>query len=367
MRAATFFCALATAQAWKMPAGSLLEKPGRPHCEVPAGYKRQPTAGNDTKWKGSQRVPTEVELHRKGFLADPYLHTIYYINLEKSKDRADHMMQQLERTASAYHAERYAARNKSEAKGLKKEMYTTNKERVQGGSGTVATYLSHRTMLDKIAQHKDENAVFVVLEDDAVLTDGWVEEVMCQIKLLPADWDLYKFGYWPLPGAQWAYDHTCSGNKRQKLYNEYTCNQRSFALEWMGNLGYAVRPAGARKALEHLGAVPVMDVDGAMMPGCCVSQSATVAQNIYVSRYTLVKHGKFHSVRLMDKAMAGTAPNLTAFSDADEDRESSYQARVRLTEAFKRGEMESYAPHDSDVEESEDDKDKVTALAGLGA
>lgn len=366
MRAATFFCVLATAQAWKMPAGSLLEKPGRPHCEVPAGYVRQPTLLNDTKWKGSQHVPTEIEMHAKNYLAEPYIKTIFYINLNKSADRADHMLKQLNKTAPGYHAERFAAKNRSDAKNLDKKLYTTNKEHVQGASGTVATYLSHRAMLQHIAKQTEPNAVYFVLEDDAVLTEGWAEEAMCQIKLLPADWDLYKFGYWPLPGAQWAYDHTCSGNKRQKLYNQFSCNQRSFALEWMGNLGYAVRPAGARRALEHLHNVPIMDVDGAMMPGCCVSNSTLVTQNVYVSRYTLVKHGKFHSVRLMDKQTAGTTVDLTAFSDGEDDRETSYQARVRITEAYKRGDFAAFAPQD-DAEESDDDIDKVSALAGLGA
>jgi GR25 family glycosyltransferase involved in LPS biosynthesis len=307
----------------------------------------------------------------KQYLAEPYLHTVYYINLEKSKDRGDHMEKQLERTAPGVHAERFAARNKTDAKLLKdegKKFYSVNKEKQQAYGGTAATYLSHWYMLDTIAKHNDSRAVFVVLEDDAVLVDGWAEEVMCQIKQLPADWDLYKFGYWPLPSARWAYDHTCSGGLRQKAYNEYTCNQRSFALEWMGNLGYAVRPRGAQKAIEHLRQVPIMDVDGAMMPGCCVSNSSKVTQNVYVSRYSLVKHGKFHSVRLNDKQVAGVTPDLSLFSDGEDERETSYQARVRLTEAAKRGELASYTDEspDEDPDDSKDDA-KMTALAGLGA
>merc|ERR1719324_1467386 len=124
----------------------------------------------------------------------------------------------------------------------------------------------------------------------------------------------------------------------------------------MGNLGLAMRPAGAAKAIEHLQQVPIMDVDGAMMPGCCVSNSTKVPQNVYVSRYSLVKHGKFHSVRLMDKKVSGTAIDLSKFND-DDDRESSYQARVRVTEAFKRGDYASYAPADDD--DSVDDKETV--------
>jgi hypothetical protein len=164
--------------AWKMPAGSLLEKPGRKKCEIAADFHRLETLENDTKWKGSQRLPTKLELADKQYLAEPYLHTVYYINLEKSKDRAEHMMKQLERSAPGVHAERFAARNKTDAKLLKgddKKFFSVNKEHQQAYGGTAATYLSHWYMLDKIAKHNDSRAVFLVLEDDAVLVDGWAD------------------------------------------------------------------------------------------------------------------------------------------------------------------------------------------------
>jgi len=369
MNAASLFCMLATAHAWKMPAkASLLEKPsGRPHCVVPPSYTRLPTQDVNSKWKGSQRVPTPIELQKKDYLAEPYLHTIYFINLERSADRKASMEKQLNNTAFGRHFERYPARTRADAKLMVKEKYTENKEKKYPGSGTAATYLSHWHMLEKISKFNDSRAVFIVLEDDAVLTDSWSDEVMCQIKLLPADWDLFKFGYWPLEGARWAHDHTCSGNVRQAKYNDYTCNQRNFALEWMGNLGYAVRPQGAAKAIEHLGQVPIMDVDGAMMPGSGITNSTKVPQNVYVSKYSLIKHGKFNSVRLKDKLGVATAPDVEAFADVDNnDRETSYQARVRIGEAFKRGELSDFEePKEDSVEDS--DKKEVKPLAGLGA
>jgi len=379
MRTAALFCVLATAAAWKMPPqAALLEKGRRPQCILDKStFVRQPTLPNSSKWGGSQRQPTELELKSKDYLAEPYLHTIYFINLDRSADRQEHMLKQLNRTAPGTHCERFAAKTRADAKLMNKELYTTNQKKEFPGSGTAATYLSHWHMLEKIAKHNDSRAVFIVLEDDAVLTDYWSEEVMCQIQQLPADWDLYKFGYWPLEGARWAYDHSCSGNIRQARYNEYTCNQRSFALEWMGNLGYAVRPQGAAKAIEHLSQVPVMDVDGAMMPGCCISNSSKVPQNVYVSRYSLIKHGKFNSVRLMDKrAYAESGGDVWSTKEADPslfssdtDRETSYQARVRLSEGFKQGTQPHLVEyHDEDQDNAADqememDMDKVQALA----
>jgi len=380
MRAATLFCILAAVDAWKMPPqASLLSKPSSyPRCTADISpIDRRATQPDSPKWHGSQRVPTELEMKHKDYLAEPYLHTIMYINLDRSADRKEHMTEQLQRTAPGFQFERFAAKTRSDAKALDKVAYTKNKKNEWASEGTIATYMSHWHILEQISKHNDSRAVFFVLEDDASLPDGWAQEAMCQIKRLPADWDLYKFGYWPLDGARWAYDHTCSGNIRQAKYNNYTCNQRSFALEWMGNIGYAVRPQGAAKAIEHLNEVPIMDVDGAMMPGCCISNSSHVPQNVYISRWPLIKHGKFHSVRLMDKLSAGTATDLTAISDGTDDRESSYAARVRISEAYKRGELakEYYEPKEAkeqavELEPKEIDdleKDNVAALAGLGS
>lgn len=386
MRVAALFCVLATAHAWKPPKTSLLEKPLR-KCEMPKNFKRLPTQQNDTKGRRSQRLPTELELKEKDYLAEPYLHTIYFINLDKSEDRAKHMEKQLNSSMWSeqlnrpkYHYERFAAKNRSDAKMMDRKKYSVNTRSEHPGMGTVATYLSHWHALEKIATHPDKNAVFIVLEDDARLPDNWADEVMCQVKQLPADWDLFKFGYWPLPGARWAGDRTCSGSIRQKEYNEYTCNQRSFALEWMGNLGYAVRPNGAKTTLEHLREVPVMDVDGAMMPGCCIKNSTNVAQNVYVSRHSVIHHGNFGSVRLSNKLkVISTTSDLRTLSN-DDDRETSYEAYIRLSEAFKRGELAEY--EDNSVDEPKNtvnyrevevevdnskDQDKVTSLAGLGA
>jgi len=343
--------------------GSLLEQAGRSACVEPdAKFVRLPAQVPDKKGRASQRNATETEKSHKDFLAEPYLHTIFYINLDKSADRAASVEKQLKETAPGVHFERWKASNRTDAKKIDKLDYTISKEKQWPSDGTKATYLSHHHVMQHISEQTDPKAVYIVLEDDAALSKDWHKEVMCQIKRLPADWDLFKFGYWPMPTAKHAYSHTCSSGDRQGVYNEYSCVQRSFALEWMGNLGYALRPAGAKTALEHLRQVPVMDVDGAMMPGCCIKGSVAVPQNYFVSRYSLIKHGHFNSVRLMDKQTSGVAQSL----DSCDDRESSYQARVRLIEAFKRGEMESFEPQGEEGDAEVDlEMERVQSLAGF--
>merc|ERR550514_1969115 len=87
-----------------------------------------------------------------------------------------------------------------------------------------------------------------------------------------------------------------------------------------------------------------------MMPGCCIKNSTLVAQNVYVSRYPLIHHGHFGSVRLNDKKKSGVTADLTKLQSEDDlNRETSYQARVRVSEAFKRGELADLVPIDEPV------------------
>merc|ERR1719217_1564801 len=95
-----------------------------------------------------------------------------------------------------------------------------------------------------------------------------------------------------------------------------------------------------------------MDVDGAMMPGCCVSGSTTVPQNVYVSRFNLVKHGRFGSVRLTAKGPAKALEEYDTRTEEEEDgRESSYAARQRISQSFLNGDIKA-DEIEAEIEES---------------
>jgi len=57
--------------------------------------------------------------------------------------------------------------------------------------------------------------------------------------------------------------------------------------EWMGNMGFAIRPRGAAAMLKYLKSKQVMDVDGAMLPTAWQPRNAP---NYYTSRLNLVWH-----------------------------------------------------------------------------
>merc|ERR1719198_1042 len=123
-------------------------------------------------------------------------------------------------------------------------------------------------------------------------------------------------------------------------------------MNFMGNQGYAVNPAGAKKMLEHLYDMPVFDIDGAMMPGQSWNgHGSKIDANYYVSTHTYLRHeqsygservrengGHFRSIQCdveekKDMCMEEEEQN----DPEDEDgRESDFAARQRAARSFLR-------------------------------
>jgi GR25 family glycosyltransferase involved in LPS biosynthesis len=163
----------------------------------------------------------------------------------------------------------------------------------------VAIYLSHASVLQKIASQvtntsEDFKKVYFVLEDDVSFGGGplkisdWADQVMCHISKLPPDWDIYKFGAWGESLGR-RKDDSCG---HAHPFNEHSCQlkllQGEDQWEWMGNMGFAIRPRGARAMLNYLRTKQVMDVDGAYLPTSW--SNMRYAPNYYHSRSNLVWH-----------------------------------------------------------------------------
>lgn len=267
-------------------------------CQVPANFKR-------TVNPKAHRMPTQEEMNQKSFYEEPRIEKIYYINLEKSENRRLHIEEQIQKGFPGVKSERWVATGKGKAgKFLKQNLRNFTLIGYGGYSniGIQATYLSHVTALQKIAEEKDPNAVFMIMEDDVWLhKPNLMENVNCQLKMLPPEWDIFKFGYWgfrmekPVKHTKWPYPN-CAGEQ----INEWTCHQEHFNWNYMGNQAYAVRPQGARNMLEHLKKTPIMDVDGGMMPGITWNKKVgkPLWPNTYVAKHNMVGHGGFASVRM---------------------------------------------------------------------
>lgn len=305
-------------------------------CEVPANFQRKVNPR-------AHRMPTELELKSQKFFAEPHIEKIYYINLEKSDKRRDHIEEQLKTGFPNIKAERWPAMGKGKAgKFMRANLrnFTLLGYGDYSNVGVQATYLSHVLALQNIAQEKDPNAVFFIVEDDVWFDrEGLMDNVKCQLKMLPPEWDVFKFGYWgfrmelgPEKHGKYPYPK-CPGDQ----INEFTCHQEHFNWNYMGNQAYAVRPQGARILLEHLQKTPIMDVDGAMMPGITWSKKVgkPTWPNTYVSKQNLVGHGGFSSVR-MKSAVAEEGLDEVDERPVEKDLADDEDSRETSAEEFER-------------------------------
>jgi GR25 family glycosyltransferase involved in LPS biosynthesis len=277
-------------------------------CEVPPHFVRQVNPKSTRHWED---ISGEVTL------AEPKLKKIFYINLDKSVERKNETEENLARQFPGVPVERWAATGKNTAGNLLKDPEWHKKARMGGtGIGSIATWFSHYFLMKHISEMEDPNAVYIIFEDDVMMKRlNLKEDVMCQIKQLPADWDLFKFGYWGyrMEVAQSKIGYpTCGGEQ----INPYTCYQKGFQWNYMGNQGYAVRPGGAKAIATKLYMTAIMDVDGAMMPGG--KRSYYSHPNTYVSKHTLIQHSWRHTSTRTQGGERKFAAKSTASVTADE-------------------------------------------------
>lgn len=213
---------------------------------------------------------------------DLQLEKIFFVNLDKSGLRRKAIEEKLKSTTQGkYKVERWAASGNGEADVANFKEFSRGHQ-VLGSvrKGTIATYLSHVRLMKHISEQKD--GVYMVLEDDAQpKSEKWADEVMCQIRELPPNWDVYKFGYWK-DGAG------CDGVQNA---GKFSCLLDKYTMSFMGTQGIAYTPKGAKAMLAHLYEMPVYDVDGAMTSGQnWEGRGASVDANYYASKRTYLKH-----------------------------------------------------------------------------
>eukprot|EP00931_Biecheleriopsis_adriatica_P112212 TRINITY_DN8678_c0_g1_i1.p1 TRINITY_DN8678_c0_g1~~TRINITY_DN8678_c0_g1_i1.p1 ORF type:complete len:295 (+),score=46.49 TRINITY_DN8678_c0_g1_i1:69-953(+) len=108
--------------------------------------------------------------------------------------------------------------------------------------GALGLILSYHTLLKRIAADPNEDHVYVVAEDDAVLTENFNQRLgLCLQAVWQEDprWDFIHVGY---------YDDDCSLAPLESPANEFLCRP----VQVFGLFGAAIRPGGARLLLQHL-------------------------------------------------------------------------------------------------------------------
>ncbi|CAE7801073.1 Cercam [Symbiodinium sp. CCMP2456] len=108
--------------------------------------------------------------------------------------------------------------------------------------GALGLILSYHTLLQRIAADQEEESVYVVAEDDAVLEDNFVSSLgLCLHALHDEDsrWDFLHLGY---------YDDDCSLAPLRGPANRLLCQP----IQVYGLFGAALRPRGAAQLLKYL-------------------------------------------------------------------------------------------------------------------
>jgi len=250
-RAAFVWLALAASLAWQ-PCGGVALHTRRPHRRKKANDPFQPSGKS---------------------LQHP-ISKIFYINLANSTARREEMERVLGENADGVPFERFEAVTKEQ--GLEQSPY---KDIVQAQNvssaflspnnsfrlpGAVACYMSHRFLLEHISRLPgDQDAVYVVLEDDVNVTKGWTERLASIWPSIPDNWDLLKLGYvgteWPCDEiAQGVYVAKLAGGKSRSL----GCN-----TNYLGTQTYAVSPRSAARVLKVLYNTEVRDIDSILCTG----------------------------------------------------------------------------------------------------
>lgn len=217
---------------------------------------------------------------------------MYYINLDRSKDRR----QSMEMMCS--HHGLYPNRfpgvdgklldldDPKYANALKKIKWwflIENRKNV----GHFGCYLSHMSIYEEFLQ-TDKEYCFILEDDAEFITSNLKEGIMKNMKNLPSDWDILLLGY-EVNGGPKGYKEVREGNKDTKL-KDGLLNLKYFT----GLQGYIINRNCAQKLIENL---QIMDwiIDWNM---CYLAQRGIL--NIYGVFPPLVCQPAVHMIQIND-------------------------------------------------------------------
>lgn len=201
-------------------------------------------------------------------LAEPMSSTIkkiYYVSLDGSEWRAQHLLDRLRESAGEVPVEKFRAVPKDEAseeaikeftqKGVMQYVKDLGESFMKG---TMAVYLSQARLMKHIHEQDPEGRDwYVIMEDDADPHGDWLQKVQTMLKEnVPEDVDTFKFGYWG--------DTRCQNKVNDAIFEPNGPSQVGDMTVYGGNQAYAIRPKSIPKLLKQLSDMELFDVDGAM-------------------------------------------------------------------------------------------------------
>lgn len=215
---------------------------------------------------------------------------IFYVNMPHSTERREAMEKGLASNADGVPFERFEAVTGVQAvtespyidiikKQNTSEAFLTPNMTVRF-PGSMGCYMSHRFLLEKISRMPgDEDAIYLVVEDDIIVKKGWKKRLASIWPTIPASWDLIKLGY---VGTEWPCDEVAKGVYVAKLAGGAS---RSFGCyrHYLGTQTYAVTKRSAARILQILYDTDVRDIDGILCTGhqCARRVPGKKTPNVY--------------------------------------------------------------------------------------
>jgi GR25 family glycosyltransferase involved in LPS biosynthesis len=199
------------------------------------------------KRKTKRFVYTTRKKRRQSGGNNPELFTMaYVINLDLSKERLDVIMKAAEKAKLALTRFPAVKIDKSilgndwgsalQRQGIGHLMYLDQKSNFQN-AGTIGCYLSHRDLLEKISKDESNKAIgTLIFEDDALITENFLEIFKNALKDIPEDWDMCFLGKHPVSA-----DHV--KGLIHKLKDQYSPHQNS------GLWAYIVKNASIKEKI----------------------------------------------------------------------------------------------------------------------
>ena len=204
----------------------------------------------------------------------------FYINADDSPRRRHFMEQQLTQGGVRY--ERWPAlrggpellrtHSRYFERGVEKHLYLNRSapSGPLGGWGTIATYLSHHTLLEHIVQRwgRNESASFLILQDDTQLKRGWLRRLAGELKRAHPRWQRLLLVWWGLSRARDCHGHLCvvrppAGPTEP---GQPDCCGKRF---YHGLQAWLVRVSSLRCLLRRLGRRRIKNIDALMVQCDC--------------------------------------------------------------------------------------------------
>lgn len=174
----------------------------------------------------------------------PVIPKVYVINMDKSTDRLEKISQEFSREVLGFERFKAVDGSKFDIVQLERDetyLYSPDRNYPRMTNGEFGNYFSHLKVLKQVVK---DNALAIVVEDDIILTNGFLGKFQEVIRTAPTDWDLIFLGTYSL-----------------QLYP--LINGRGFfpwddglelidAQRHTGTYGYVVSPAGAKKLVDNM-------------------------------------------------------------------------------------------------------------------